>query len=103
MRERMFSIRLAGALLQAGLAGCHTSPVGEGESARKIDWPVFGGSAAQSRYFEYAAITPENVGELKVAWVYPVADGNIYQFSPVIADGVMYVLANNNSLVALDA
>jgi quinoprotein glucose dehydrogenase len=72
-----------------------------------LDWPVFGGSASQSRYVDYGsspgAITPGNVRQLQVAWQYPVTDGNIYQFSPLIADGVMYVLANNNSLVALDA
>jgi quinoprotein glucose dehydrogenase len=71
--------------------------------ARQIDWPVFGGSAAQSRYFSHGAITPENVAQLQVAWTYPVTDNNIYQFSPVIADGMMFVLAQNNSLVALDA
>ncbi len=51
----------------------------------------------------YPAITRENVGRLTVAWTYAVTDSIIYQFSPVIADGVMYVLAKNNSLVALDA
>ena len=81
-------------LLLAGTAGC---------GQRQIDWPVFGGSAAQSRYVDFRSITPQNVAQLQVAWEYPVTDGNIYQFSPVIADGVMYVLADSNSLVALDA
>jgi quinoprotein glucose dehydrogenase len=90
----------------AGIAGCHTSQVTEvapPAPGRQIDWPVFGGSAEQSRYFNYGAITPDNVAQLEIAWTYEVKDSNIYQFSPVIADGVMYVLANNNSLVALDA
>ncbi len=52
---------------------------------------------------QYDAITRDNVSQLEVAWTYPVTESNIYQFSPVIADGVMYVLAKNNSLVALDA
>jgi quinoprotein glucose dehydrogenase len=97
MSWRVSSARalIASAVVLASLASCHSS--------RDIDWPVFGGSAAQSRYVDYRAITPENVGRLNVAWMYPVTDGNVYQFSPVIADGVMYVLANNNSLVALDA
>jgi quinoprotein glucose dehydrogenase len=93
-------------MLLAFVAGCHAPPSHEAvESAppRVIDWPVFGGSAAQSRFVQYGAITRENVGRLEVAWTYPVTDNNSYQFSPVIADGVMYVLAKNNSLVALDA
>jgi quinoprotein glucose dehydrogenase len=87
-------------------AGCHTSQVSDAtppEPGRQIDWPVFGGSAAQSRYFIFGAITPDNVARLRIAWTYPVSESSIYQFSPVIADGVMYVLAKNNSLVALDA
>jgi quinoprotein glucose dehydrogenase len=91
---------LAIALLP-GFAASQTRPP-------QLDWPVFGGSAAQSRYIDVGngtpgAITPANVARLQVAWEYPVTDGNIYQFSPLIADGVMYVLAKNNSLVALDA
>jgi quinoprotein glucose dehydrogenase len=98
--------RAACLLALASIAGCHTSQfteVAPPAPERQIDWPVFGGSSAQSRYFNYGAITPGNVAQLQVAWTYPVVDSNIYQFSPVIADGVMYVLANNNSLVALDA
>jgi len=102
---RMFPVRspstgrssLTAALLAAALAGCAAQPV------RDLDWPVMGGSPAQSRYVEHGGITPRNVAQLQVAWSYPVTDGNIYQFSPVIADGVMYVLAKDSSLVALDA
>lgn len=102
-------------LVAVAAAGCHAWQASRGESAqrgtgqgdaapvRHIDWPVFGGSADQSRYVDYGAITPANVQQLAVAWTYPVTDGNIYQFSPVIAGGLMYVLAKDNSLVALDA
>lgn len=103
----------ATALLALVIAACHSGPVAQSDPrlapvaaaspALQVDWPVFGGSAAQSRYFNHGAITPENVAQLQVAWMYPVTDNNIYQFSPVIADGVMVVLAKNNSLVALDA
>jgi quinoprotein glucose dehydrogenase len=95
-------------LALAVLAGCRASQVADPSPPpttppRAVDWPVFGGSAAQSRFVQYGAITRENVSQLEVAWTYPVTESNIYQFSPVIADGVMYVLAKNNSLVALDA
>lgn len=93
------SARITMVLLLAplGMAGCGRPPV------QTLDWPVFGGSPAQSRYVDYGQITPANVQQLQVAWTYPVDDGNIYQFSPVIADGLMFVLAKNSSLVALDA
>ena len=37
-----------------------------------------------------------------MAWTYPAGEGN-YLFNPIVIDGVMYVQAKNNSLVALDA
>jgi quinoprotein glucose dehydrogenase len=96
----MLRIALAGLLTLAAISDSNAQ---QASPVSQIDWPVFGGSATQSRYVDYKSITPANVGKLQVAWVYPVADGNIYQFSPVIADGMMVVLAKNNSLVALDA
>ena len=38
-----------------------------------------------------------------MAWKYPTADGNKYLFNPIVVDGVMYVLAKQNSIVAIDA
>ena len=43
------------------------------------------------------------MNQLKVAWTYPTQDSLPYEFNPIVVDGVMYVLARNNSLVALDA
>ena len=40
---------------------------------------------------------------LAVAWTYPTSDNISYVFNPVVVDNVIYVLARNNSLVALDA
>ena len=37
-----------------------------------------------------------------MAWTYPAGDAN-YLFNPIVVDDVMYVLAKNNSIVALDA
>src|SRR6185312_17259010 len=48
-------------------------------------------------------INRSNVSQLKVAWTYPIGDGKPYLFSPVVADGVMYVMGKDSSIVALDA
>jgi quinoprotein glucose dehydrogenase len=47
--------------------------------------------------------TKSNVNQLRVAWTYPTRDNNGYLFNPIIVDKVMFVLARNYSLVALDA
>ena len=47
-------------------------------------------------------ITKANVSKLAIAWTYPSGDDRPYQFSPLIVDNVMYVMAKNSSLVAID-
>ena len=48
-------------------------------------------------------INRSNVSRLKIAWKYPTADGKEYLFNPIVVDNVMYVLAKDHSIVALDA
>jgi quinoprotein glucose dehydrogenase len=56
-----------------------------------------------ARYLTLDQIRKSNVDQLAVAWIYPTRDRIAYVFNPIVVDNVMYVLAKNNSLVALDA
>ena len=66
-------------------------------------WQEYGGGPSASKYVTFKQINKSNVDQLKVAWFYPTNDNKTYQFNPIIVDTVMYVLAKNNSLVALNA
>jgi quinoprotein glucose dehydrogenase len=66
-------------------------------------WTQYGASADSSRYVALSQITKANVAELEVAWTYPTRDSRVSLFNPIVVDGVMYVLARDSSLVALDA
>jgi quinoprotein glucose dehydrogenase len=66
-------------------------------------WADYGGGPDSSHYVALDQINKSNVSQLQVAWVYPTGDNHSYLFNPVIVDHVMYVLAKNSSLVALDA
>lgn len=66
------------------------------------DWPDYGGRPDQSRYAVTPDITKKSLAKLEMVWTYPTGDERAYQFNPVIVDGVMYVLAKNSSLVAID-
>jgi glucose dehydrogenase len=66
-------------------------------------WEDYGGGPDSSKFVDLTQITPKNVAGLKVAWTYPVGDNNVYQFNPIVVGTTMYVLAKNQSLVALDA
>jgi quinoprotein glucose dehydrogenase len=68
-----------------------------------LTWQTYGGGPDQSKFVALDQITKENVAQLEIAWFYPTGDNNTYTFNPIVVDAVMYVLAKNNSLVALDA
>ena len=68
-----------------------------------LTWRDYGGAEDSSQYSALKQINRSNVNRLEVAWTYPTGDSNKYFFNPVMADGLLYVLANNNSIVALDA
>lgn len=103
--------RLAGVL--GGLAllsGCAAGGSGPGsQSARSADpdqwrvWDNYGGGADASKYVSLTQITKANVGQLQVAWEYATEDNVSYAYNPIVVDGVMYVMAKNRSIVALDA
>lgn len=70
---------------------------------RATNWADYGGTPDNARHVALSQITRANVGQLRVAWSYPSSDTISYVFNPVVVDNVAYVLARNNSLVALDA
>ena len=66
-------------------------------------WKDYGGGADSSHFVALDQINKTNVKNLEVAWTYPTSDDRSYLFNPIVIDNVMYVLARNSSLVALDA
>jgi quinoprotein glucose dehydrogenase len=66
-------------------------------------WRDYGGGSDAAQYSSLRQIDRSNVKQLEVAWSYSTGDTNKYFFNPLEADGRLYVLAKNNSIVALDA
>ncbi len=66
-------------------------------------WSNYGGGADSSHFVALNQINKSNVKQLQVAWNYPAGDGHTYLFNPIIVDRVVYLLARNSSLVALQA
>lgn len=103
-----FSGTLLAGICLLGEMGCHSSfrdtGNGSGKTTRASrNWEEYGGGPDQSKYVSLAQITKANVSQLSVAWTYATGDSTEYLFNPVVVDGVMYVVAKNYSLVALDA
>src|SRR5712692_4929427 len=66
-------------------------------------WREYGGHSDAAQYSALRQINRSNVNKLEVAWSYSTGDNNKYFFNPIAIDGVLYVLAKHNSIVALDA
>jgi quinoprotein glucose dehydrogenase len=67
-------------------------------------WSDYGGAADSMQYSALKQITRRNVNQLELVWSYKVPDHRgSFGFNPVIAGNVMYVLGQNNAIVALDA
>ncbi|MGI8962553.1 MAG: PQQ-binding-like beta-propeller repeat protein [Bryobacteraceae bacterium] len=72
------------------------------DQAHRI-WRDYGGAADSAQYSALKQINSSNVSKLEIAWIYPTGDAHTYSFNPLVVDGLLYVLAKNNSIVALDA
>ena len=68
------------------------------------NWLVYGGTYRSLRYSPLDQITPANVGRLSAAWAFQlgVIDHGL-QSTPLVADGVMYLIGSDHRLVALEA
>jgi quinoprotein glucose dehydrogenase len=93
--------KLKAAVLVICLAAWGNQP-GHAQAGRTT-WTDYGGSADNARHFTSNQINRSNLDQLRVAWTYPTNDNISYVFNPIIVDNMMYVLARNNSLVAINA
>jgi quinoprotein glucose dehydrogenase len=66
-----------------------------------VDWPMYAGNLAGTKYSPLIQINAKNVSQLAPAWSYKLAERGAFETTPIVADGVMYVPAGNK-VVALD-
>src|SRR5262249_56636619 len=66
-------------------------------------WTQYGGGLDSSHFSALTQIDKSNVDQLQIAWTYSTGDNRSYLFNPIVVDNVVYLLARNSSLVALDA
>ena len=95
------------ALLTAGLVASSLSA--QVPYSRLVDaasephnWFHYSGTYFAERFSALDEITTENVGELKVDWVYQTSPG-LVETTPIVVDGVMYVTEPPSTVAALDA
>jgi len=66
------------------------------------NWLTYGGSYNSTHYSLLHQITPENVKDLELKWVFQAHWLDPYETTPLVVDGVLYT-TQGNDVVALDA
>jgi|SRR5579863_120203 len=79
--------------------GVHARVFGQSHTT----WSDYGGGTDSSQYSALRQINRSNVSQLQIAWTFATGDDNRYFFNPVEAHGLTYVLAEHDSIIALDA
>jgi quinoprotein glucose dehydrogenase len=110
-RKSMFrGWRIAGCTLFVAIVvtiGCNVAKNTIVENKNPLEsyktWATYGGGHDQSKYTALNQITKKNVNQLNIAWYYPTKDNIEYTFNPIVVDTIMYLLAKNNSLIAVNA
>jgi len=76
------------------------------------EWPAYGGDVGGSRHSPLTQITPENVGDLELAWVHHSGDiepgggkthlPSSFQATPIVVEGTLYYCTPFDRVFALD-
>ena len=83
-------------------------PAVAGICAAQGDWPTYGHDLAGTRFSPLKQITAANVNTLARAWTYHMkpegaaGGGRVWEVSPLVINGVMYLTTSYNHVVALD-
>jgi len=67
------------------------------------NWLTYSGGAMGQRYSLLNEVTPVNVRNLELKWMYQVQSLEKFEATPLVVDGVMYTVAAPNDVIALDA
>jgi len=74
------------------------------DGATRADWPHYGGTQLSWRYSALDQINTANVKNLVPAWIFQTGDyAENLQATPIVMDGVMYVITPRAQVSALDA
>lgn len=67
------------------------------------DWLMYRGNYNNQGYSQLDMINKDTVGDLQLAWAWPMAEAGIQETAPLVHDGVMFLQTNNNIVEAIDA
>src|SRR6516164_2025212 len=67
------------------------------------NWLTYSGTTMSQRHTPLTQITPQNVKNLEMQWMYQARSLEAFEATPLVVDGIMYTVQAPNDVVALDA
>ena len=67
------------------------------------NWLTYSGTTLSQRFTSLDRITPANVKNLELQWIYQTHSLEKFEATPLVVDGVMYTVQAPNDVIALDA
>jgi alcohol dehydrogenase (cytochrome c) len=67
------------------------------------NWLSYSGTLDNQRYSPLTQITPANVRNLEITWIWQARSLEKFETTPLVVDGVLYTVQAPNDVVALDA
>lgn len=67
------------------------------------NWLTYSGGYDSQRHTALDQVTSDNADQLELKWVYQADSVNVFQTSPLVVDGIMYLTEAPNTVTALDA
>src|SRR5256885_9989894 len=67
------------------------------------NWLTYSGSNMSQRHSLLTQITPANVKELELKWVYQSRSLEKHEVTPLVVNGIMYTIQSPNGVIALNA
>ena len=67
------------------------------------NWLTYSGTMLSQRHSPLTQITPDNVKDLQLAWVFQARSLEKFEATSLVVDGVLYTVQAPNDVVALDA
>src|SRR5205814_2057263 len=92
---------MAGSIVSGGAQVSYERILRSGQEPQ--NWLTHSGNYNSQRYSTLSQLTPENVKNLEVQWIFQARSLEKFEATPLVADGVMYTVQAPNDVVALDA
>ena len=67
------------------------------------NWLTYSGGFASQRYSTLNQITPENVKNLELQWIFQAKSLEKFEATSIVVDGVLYTVQAPNDVIAMDA